>query len=228
MAAVSIGEELSALTDAMMAQGAKPLEIAQARKAHLQPLVDVAPASEVKGKPDHMRAQAMFPSTKIADPDGWVAFFNERPDVLHTLCGDIYRIVKAHEVRRTGRRPRTINGNLRELNEMLSPRFSQEPFADAVRELMGTVSLRAFAAKIPMHHHQLTRLITGERAIAKANDPRGSMKILESIARAGKVHPAFFVEWRELYVWAVLQEGLLAQPNVSITLVKSLSRARRR
>jgi len=225
---VSIGDELADITTKLMVKGVKPVDIVAERKAYLQPLVDAAPSGNTKGRGDDFRAHAMFPSTKIDDPDGWVSFFDRRPDVLYALCGDIYRIVKAHEpaVRKTGRRPRSINGNFAELWEMLSPRFSQEPFAESVRELMGTMSLRAFAAKIPMHHHQLTRLMTGERAIVKVHDPQGSMLTLESVARVGKVHPAFFAEWRELYVWSVLQEALSASPNLSIGLVKTLNRAR--
>ena len=225
---MGIGDELAGITTELMTKGAQPAEIVAVRKGYLQPLVDVAPSSGTKGRGDDFRAHAMFPSTKMDDPDGWVPFFTRRPDVLYALCGDIYRITKAHEavVKKTGRRPRSINGNMAELNDMLSPRFSQAPFADSVRELMGTMSLRAFAARIPMHHHQLTRLMTGERAIVKVHDPHGSMLTLESVARAGKVHPAFFAEWRELYVWSVLQEALSASPNLSIGLVKTLNRAR--
>jgi hypothetical protein len=230
MSALSIGDELAAITDVMMLEGMKgnAPEIVAARKAHLQSIVDTAPSSDTKGRGDDFRAHAMFPTTKMTDADGWVPFFDGRPDALHTLIGDIYRIVKAHEpaVRKTGRRPRSINGNMQELWEMISPRFSQEPFAEAVKELMGTTSLRAFAAKIPMAHYSLTRLMTGERAIVKVNDPKGSMALLESIAKAGKVHPSYFCEWRELYVWSVLQEVLTAKPNLSISLVKQINRAR--
>lgn len=225
----AIGEELEAITVGMMQAGHKPTDpaIVQARRDHLQNLVDAAPSSGVKGRGDDMRAHAMFPSTKM-EPDSWVELFDRRPDIMHALLGDLYRFTKMNEaeVKKTGRRPRAINGNLDELHAMLTPQFSHKPFGDAMRDLMGSTSLRAFAARIPMHHHQLTRLMNGERAIVKVHDPKGSMALLETIARAGKVHPAYFAEWRELYAWSVIQEVLVAKPNFSITLVKMLTKAR--
>lgn len=224
----SIGEELEALEDEMLRVGASRPEITAARKARLQSYVDAAPAGDTKGRGDDARARAMFPTTKISEDDGWVEYYDRRPDMLKLLLGDIYRITKSNEleVKKTGRRPRAINGNLDELYDMLVPKFAMVPFEKSMPELMGTMSLRAFASKIPMHHVQLSRLISGERQILKPHDPRGSMALLEVIAKAGKVSPAYFMEWRQLYVWSVLDEVLGANPNYSIGMVRQLNRAR--
>jgi hypothetical protein len=176
---------------------------------------------------DWERAAEMYPVTQYTgDKAFWTFFFEQRPDVLHQLLGDLYLITKVHEKaeRRGGRRARMVNGNLDELWGMLTPRYANVGFGDAVRELMGDASLRQFAARIPMHHHSLARLMNGERQVVNPHDAEGSMRLLESVARAGGVHPAYFAEWRELYVLHALHEVFTAHPNLSIGVVKKLRR----
>lgn len=159
-----------------------------------------------------------FQSIKQGE-DEWVAFFDRRPDVVHQLLGDIYRESKAEELREagkapTGRRPKSINGNLDELYRMITPQYSVEPFGDAVKELIGARSLRAFAAKVPMNHHTLTRMMRGELKL--------ELWRLEAIARAGRVNPAFFREYREQQLLDAIGKYLSARPNVSIALTKRI------
>lgn len=172
---------------------------------------------------DWTRVAGRIP-TQTDTPEFWCKFFDERPGVLHQLLGDLYLITKAQRQadRRGGRRSRNTNGNLDELWGMLTPRFAVAPFGEAVTELIGAVSLRQFAARIPMHHHALGRLISGERPVVRPKDPQGSMQLLESVARAGGVHPAYFAEWRELFIYNALHSALQHQPNVSITIMKQL------
>lgn len=177
---------------------------------------------------DYSYARAQYPEIDKLDADDWSDFFKERPDVLNRLLGEIYIITKTQESthKKSGRRTRYINGNLDELWNMIAPRYSVEPFADAVRELMGKQSLRAFAAKIPMHHHSLSRLMRGERQIVNPNDPISSMGTLEQIAKAGNVHPAFFSEWRSLYVAHAVISVMQENPNLSIGIVGQLAESR--
>lgn len=177
----------------------------------------------VVNQADWSRVAGRIPA-QSGTPEFWVDFFEERPGVLHQLLGDLYLITRAQRQadRRGGRRSRTTNGNLDELWGMLTPRFALAPFGEAVTELMGEVSLRQFAARIPMHHHALGRLISGERPVVRPKDPQGSMQLLESIAKAGGVHPAYFAEWRELFIYNALHSAMQRQPNVSITLMKQL------
>lgn len=184
------------------------------------------PSLEERGvEPSERRGQGadwdnaqQFPSIKQGE-DEWVEFFDRRPDVMWQILGDIYRESKAEDLREqgkapTGRRPKAINGNLDELWKMITPQYSILPFAEAVKELIGERSLRAFAAKIPMHHHTLTRLM------------RGHLKLegwrLEQIAAAGKVNPNFFREYRERQLLDGIQRYLSARPNVSIALTKRI------
>ena len=178
----------------------------------------IAPAEKGQNGAQWENATSQFPSVK-QDEHAWVQFFDRRPDVMLSILGDIYRETKAEELREsgrapTGRRPKAINGNLDDLYKMITPQYSVEPFGEAVKELIGTRSLRAFAAKVPMNHHTLTRLM------------RGDLKLegwrMEQIAAAAKVNPHFFREYREIQLLDAIGKYLAARPNVSIQLTKRI------
>lgn len=184
----------------------------------------IAPAPRGSSGAQWDNARSQFPSVKQTTDD-WVAFFDRRPDVVLQILGDIYREVKAQELREsgnapTGRRPKAINGSLAELHEMITPRYSERPFAEAVEELRGTRSLRAFAAKVPMNHHTLTRMMRGELKL--------EMWRLEAIAAAAKVQPAFFLEWRVMYVQECVEIALFRSPHLATKVTKALQSAKER
>lgn len=178
--------------------------------------VTPAPRTGVGAAFDNARSQ--FPSVKHGVEE-WVRFFDDRPEVMLAILGDIYRETKAEELREsgkapTGRRPKAINGNLDELHRMITPQYSVEPFGVAVKELIGQRSLRAFSAKVPMNHHTLTRMMRGEVRI--------EMWRLEQIAQAGRVQATFFREYREMQLLEVIGRYLQKRPNASITLTKRI------
>lgn len=168
---------------------------------------------------DFANAKKHFPERDIGD---WGALFDRQPEVLHKILGDIFRETKAEQDReagraRIGRRPKHINGSLDELHQMITPQYAQEPFAAAVKVLIDKApSLRAFAAKVPMHHHTLTRMMRGDLVLERWR--------LEAIAKAGKVQPAYFMEYREMMIVEALTSYLRARPNVSIGVHKRLAR----
>jgi hypothetical protein len=178
----------------------------------------------MSGTADFERAKEMFPSTTKLDEHDWVAYFTEHPEVVHAILGDIYVITKADRatVKKSGRRPRHINGNMDELWEMITPRYSTAPFGEALTELMGDQSLRGFSRKIPMHYWSLARLMRGERQIVNPYDMDASMQLLEQIAKAGKVNPLYFAEYRQLYIFKMFSEVFSRQPNFTIGLSKRL------
>lgn len=169
---------------------------------------------------DWDNATRQFPSVKAGE-DEWVSFFDARPDVMWQILGDIYRETKAQELKEagkapTGRRPKSINGNLDELAKMITPQYSVEPFAVAVEELKGARSLRAFAARVPMNHHTLTRMMRGELKLETWR--------LEAIAAAAKVRPEFFREYREAKMLEAVSHYLASRPNASIAITKRIRR----
>jgi hypothetical protein len=174
---------------------------------------------------DWERAKEQYPSTtKLTEAD-WVAYFDEQPDVMHAILGDIFVITKAHEatVKKAGRRPKFTNGSLDELWDMLTPTYSTAPFSEAVTELIGDQSIRGFSAKIPMHYWSLIRLMRGERKIINPNDINSSMQTLEMIAKAGRVSAFYFTEYRTLYIFKMFEEVFAAKPNFTIGIVKRLT-----
>lgn len=164
---------------------------------------------------------------KSRDKTFWADVFTQRPDVMYAMLGDLYTITKAHEQPnvRGGRRAR-VAGDLDELWDMLTPQFSTKPFGDALREVMGNTSLRQFAAAIPMHHRSLARLMDGERQIVNKHDPEASKQLLERIAKVARVHPAYFNEWRRLWIFSTLDDVFAAHPNTSIGLIKKYAGVR--
>ena len=165
--------------------------------------------------------------TRSQDKQYWSDVFSRQPDVMYAMLGDLYTITKAHESPnvRGGRRAR-VTGDLDELWDMLTPQFSVKPFGDALRDVMGNMSLRQFAAAIPMHHRSLARLMDGERQIVNKHDPEGSMRQLERIAQVARVHPSYFNEWRRLWIFSTLDDVFAAHPNTSIGLIKKYAGVR--
>lgn len=167
---------------------------------------------------DWEKAKREYPSVGLGI-DEWVSFFDQRPDVLHQILGDIYVVTKFDDAKRVGqgrdgRRTMPKDANLEELWGMITPRYSQHPFAEAFKELQGDRSLRAMAFKVGIDHRELSRLIRGQQAL--------TLFVLDQIASKCRVSPAFFLEWRIMYVQKVLGEVMAQRPNLSIGVIKRM------
>lgn len=172
-------------------------------------------------KADFAKAKEMFPSTSFGDEE-WRAFF-QTPDGLHAMgriLYDIYdKVVDEQEreagLRRMGRRPARDEVPLAEVyRKVLPPPPSQEPFPVALKYLLHRRSLRSFAPKIPIDVSTLSRMMrSGETP---------DIAMLERIAAAAKVHPAYFLEWRAQFVAQLIQSVYLDQPHLSITAFRAL------
>lgn len=213
---VSIGGQLDALEDSLRQAGRTNTQVRQARRAALAAAIEADPTEETPGALNVDRATAMF--TQPSD-DQLVAFFDRRPDVIHAILGDIYIVSHYEEKKRRGegrdgRRTMPRDANLDALWDLITPRYSQQPFGLAVRELMGERSLRQFAGKVPMDHRELSRLMRGRSA--------PSLYVMEQIASAAKVNPAFFLEYRVGYVTERMTQVFAARPNLSIGVFKKL------
>jgi hypothetical protein len=203
----------------MSAQDADTYERTNRRRPTLEERgVTVSERPKGKTKADLANVD-QFPSMKAGISE-WVERFDQRPDILHAILGDIFRTVRyKDEGRVDGRRGPLTNASLDELSAMITPRYSQEPFAVAIKELIGDRSLRQFAMKVPIDHRELSRLIRGERELTRYR--------LERIAAAGKVAPAFFCEWRTLYFTETLAAVFAQRPNLSIGVVRRMSQVSR-
>lgn len=176
------------------------------------------PSSDTqKGTPaDWPNARRWFPERSVEE---WIGLFDRAAHVMPAILGDIFREVRAEEERaagrtKIGRRAKAVNGSLEELYGMVTPRYSMEPFGESVQELIGTRSLRQFASRVPMHHFTLTRMMRGELPLDRYR--------LERIAKAAHVNPAFFREWREMFLQDALSALLTAKPGVGIRFHKQM------
>lgn len=175
-------------------------------------------------KADLERARELYPSTRM-DEREWLEVFSRNEDIMWAIVGDIYSAVKDEEardagVRRVGRRPARSSTSLEDVWSTVFPKqYTMDPFPEALGKLMGERSIRAFALKIPCHYSTLSRL----RAGLVAPD----MAMLESIAAAAKVSPSYFVEWRAMYVGALITRVLTEQPNMGITALRVIRTGRR-
>jgi hypothetical protein len=165
---------------------------------------------------DWDRAKELFPSTGYG-VEQWVELFDKDPSVMYAILGDIAKVyVATNGPRKTGRRP-GVNMSLDELEKIITPQYSLEPLSESLPALIGGQSLRSFASKVPVHHHQLRRLMRGDAPL--------TMSMLESLARAGRVGPAYFTEWRAMYLAQMLTDIATSRPNVSVRFYKQLARA---
>lgn len=151
---------------------------------------------------------------KTVDEKFWRGFLQENPDVLHRLIADLYRATETSSTR---------PASLDELWGLVHPTFSNEPFGTAVRELLAGRSVRWLAKQMHLDHSVLLRALTGERGVVNLQDPERSMKRIEAVARALRVHPSHFQEWRRLWIVTLLDCAFAEQPHLSTGLYKRLA-----
>lgn len=172
---------------------------------------------------DYVAAKQRFSSIEAATSDTWITFFDSPRgfNILGKLMGDAYGTVKDEEERQAGARrtgasrraPRSAS--LDEVFEAIFPdRYSIEPFPVAMEKLLAGRSQRAFAKTAKVHQMTLSRLMRGQY------EP--DIEMLEKLAKAAKVSPAFFLEWRAQYISSVLKTVFLKKPNLSIGALQLL------
>ncbi len=169
---------------------------------------------------DWENAKEQYPSHKNGT-EHWESFFDVRPDVMWSIFGDIAKVYVATDdiSRRVGRRPGVHNMSLDDLELITSPRYSMDPISVSLPELIGNRSRRSFAARVPCHHSMLQRYIEGVR------EP--DRQALEALARAGRVGPAYFREWRWLFILEAMSSTYDKHPNLSIAAYKLLTKESR-
>ena len=170
------------------------------------------------GRENLGRAAGMFLHATGDQEQMWVDRFSADPDLMWRIVGDIVRYVSSDEVPRGERAPsrRQVQAKDRNLDSVwriLHGSYSNDPFPMAVKELIGDKSLRLFASKAGFGSVQtLIRYQRGERPL--------TMECLESMAKAGRVEPHFFVEYRAMWLARELQRAMLARPQDSLKAVK--------
>jgi hypothetical protein len=157
-------------------------------------------------------AHDRYPACVALDSDGWYRFLRDAPEaVWHSLVAELVKATVAvqEDQRRIGRRPKPTSGSIEDVRRVLEVRYSELPFRDALAELVNGRSIRAFAGKVPVHPVHLARLLSGERS--------PSLATMAALARAGRVQPEFFLEYRIGVVQQAMADAMRARPALSIS-----------
>lgn len=208
--------------------GLRPRE----RRAELQRRVDEWNEANPEiatpfGRENLTRAVGLFPHAVGDQEQMWIDRFTEDPDLMWRIVGDMVRFVSSDEIPRGdktngrsagARMVQPQHRNLETVWRVLHGHFSNDPFPVAVRELIGKRSMRLFAQRAGFKSSAtLHRYIRGERQL--------TMEALEAMAKAGKVDPAYFVEWRALWLSRELFRAMVRRPNESMRAVKMIRNA---
>lgn len=167
---------------------------------------------------DWDKAKSLYPTTGD-DEAAWARVLADQPDVMFSVIAYIVKVVKATDgPRKTGRRPGVTGLNFDEVWDVLYPqRYTLEPLTEILPILMAGKSQRQIAPKVPCNQATLSRICTGQL--------KPDVVLLRNLAGALKVPPTYFVEYRAMRLAQMVQDVLLAQPNVSVTLFKRLQNA---
>lgn len=149
--------------------------------------------------------------------DAWDEVVAAEPDILYSLLQDVLKIVQSQgDTERVGRRPAAEAMDYDRLwAELFPKRYSTDPMPIALRELMGPLSQGQFALKVPCSQPTLSWLMTGKR--------NATPEMMESLAAAGGVTPAYFLEWRAWRLAGLLTDAMLADPARTVAMAKRLS-----
>jgi hypothetical protein len=160
------------------------------------------------------RVLAQRPEEDTTDAAFWSGVLSDRPDVLHRLLADVHRSAYGAS------RPPTLEDLWDLVGE---PAFSHEPFGTAFHEVLGTRSISQVAVRAGMHRGTLLRYVNAERPIVSTQDPEGSMRRLEVVARALVVHPSYFSEWRRLWIMMLIDGAFSGRPELSVSVYRRFS-----
>lgn len=173
---------------------------------------------------DFNKAKELYPSTQMGEAE-WVEVFDRNPDIMWAIVADIYNVVKDQEdrdagVRRVGRRPGRVASSMEDVfNTVFPQQYTTDPFPEAFRKLLGERSQRQFAMKIPCNQATVSRMLSGE--------VKPDLIMLERVAAAAKVNPAYFLEYRAMFIGQLVTQIFTERPHLGITAVKRVKAGRR-
>lgn len=154
----------------------------------------------------------------------WTQRLQENPQALFRIVADSYAFAvreRDPSIVKPGRRVPTDPVSIEEVfGTIFEDHFSTAPFPEALAELIGSDSQRAFSAKVPCHQTTISRLLDGKMT--------PDLAIMERLAVAGGRRPWFFAEWRAMFISKIVRESMLVDPRMSIGVLKGLRELDRR
>lgn len=154
----------------------------------------------------------VFPSYARLD---WRKAFDGDIELFARVMRDILKTDQT-EPGRSGPRPNLNRGPaLAKLREYMGSDYSELPFPLALQVLAGEkASVRSIAHKTGLARMFTHRLLMGERPV--------DMVTIETVAKAYKKNPGYFLEYRVAFVLAALGDRLAVSPETSVGLYRRL------
>jgi transcriptional regulator with XRE-family HTH domain len=149
----------------------------------------------------------------------WERHFRDVPPAFYRLLAELLQEVRAEGerergVERRGRRPALAVGSMDDVLDLVYPKRSEKPFAEALRDATGQ-SMSTVARMAGMNPGTLHALMAGTRPLTKAR--------IEEVARAIHVNPGYFHEYRVLVVHEAIDA--LLDPHRSLQAYASVEPA---
>lgn len=149
--------------------------------------------------------------------EDWEALLEAEPDIMLGLIRDVLKVVQSQAGEQVGRRRAADALDYDELWHQLAPeRYSIKPLPEALADLIAPLTQGQFALKVPCSRQALGWLVRGQR--------NASPDMMEALARAGGVTPAYFREWRAWRLFSLVINALVNDPERSAAIAKGLSR----
>lgn len=163
------------------------------------------------------RIEREVPGTKEID---WVSLFRADPKILGDLVNDVIKI-NISEKGRPGKRSAQNAEDIEEdLRKLTGEDYAVRAFPEALREAMGSRSIRQVAAQAHLDKMTVHRLLNGKGAPPTAEQ-------IEWLAKAVKKDPAYFMEYRVLYVCSVMYQMMMTSSEAATIQFSRLKKAAR-
>lgn len=152
-----------------------------------------------------------FPSVERLD---WAEAFRQDPALMGRIINDILKL-DAAEPGKPGKRPGLEQDDAEaRLATLFGGRYSDLPFAQAFRAVAGERSIRHIASSTGLNRNTVHRLLNGDQQPDEFE--------IEAIARAFRVEPSYFAEYRLAYIVGFLYSRLAQNPDATVLFFKKL------
>ena len=152
-----------------------------------------------------------FPSVDRLD---WAEVFRQDPALMGRIINDILKL-DAAEPGKPGKRPGLEQGDAEaRLGTLFDTNYSELPFHQALKYVVGERSIRHVASKTGLNRNTVHRLLSGDQVPDEYE--------IEAIAKAFKIEPAYFAEYRLAYIIGFLFTRLENNPDATVLFYKRL------
>lgn len=152
-----------------------------------------------------------IPAAKDVD---WSALFRDDPKILGAIINDIIKIAISEKGRPGKRSASNVADIANDLLKLSQLDYAENSFFDSMQIQMKNRSIRQVARNSGLDKMTVRRLYIGEQQPTPYH--------MEHLAKAFKKNPSYFLEYRALFVCAVLYEMLLTSSDAAVIFYKKI------